>query len=146
MTASSFDALIAGYGVPAGHFDELLAVSRTPRPSWAAFGRLAGDLGPAQLSRAQARVARQIHENGVTYNVYADVGSPARPWALDVLPHLPQVDWSWPLRHKREALVIGLVWLAVLVLLVGGTDGGNAAFKHSGTSPAATRPSRTALS
>ncbi len=30
---------------------------------------------------------------------------------LDVLPHLPQVDWSWPLRHKQEALVIGIVWI-----------------------------------
>ena len=37
--------------------------------------------------------------------------------SLDVLPHLPQVDWSWPLRHKREAIVIGAVWLAVLILL-----------------------------
>jgi uncharacterized membrane protein YbhN (UPF0104 family) len=37
---------------------------------------------------------------------------------LDVLPHLPQVDWSWPLRHKREAVVIGAVWLAVLILLL----------------------------
>ena len=36
--------------------------------------------------------------------------------SLDVLPHLPQVDWSWPLRHKKEALVIGLVWLVVLIL------------------------------
>jgi uncharacterized membrane protein YbhN (UPF0104 family) len=36
---------------------------------------------------------------------------------LSVLPHLPQVDWSWPLRHKREALVIGIVWIAVLALL-----------------------------
>jgi uncharacterized membrane protein YbhN (UPF0104 family) len=36
---------------------------------------------------------------------------------LDVLPHLPQVDWSWPLRHKKEALVIGAVWLAVLILV-----------------------------
>jgi uncharacterized membrane protein YbhN (UPF0104 family) len=36
---------------------------------------------------------------------------------LDVLPDLPQVDWSWPLRHKREALVIGIVWVAVLALL-----------------------------
>jgi uncharacterized membrane protein YbhN (UPF0104 family) len=36
---------------------------------------------------------------------------------LNVLPHLPQVDWSWPLRHKREALVIGVVWLAVLIFL-----------------------------
>jgi uncharacterized membrane protein YbhN (UPF0104 family) len=37
---------------------------------------------------------------------------------LNVLPHLPQVDWSWPLRHKREAVVIGAVWLAVLLLFV----------------------------
>jgi uncharacterized membrane protein YbhN (UPF0104 family) len=37
---------------------------------------------------------------------------------LDVLPHLPQVDWSWPLRHKREAAIIGAVWLVVLILLV----------------------------
>jgi uncharacterized membrane protein YbhN (UPF0104 family) len=36
--------------------------------------------------------------------------------SLGVLPHLPQVDWSWPLRHKREALVIGVVWIAVLIL------------------------------
>src|SRR5262249_17918125 len=93
MTAS-FEALIADYGVPAGHFGELLAAPRTPHPYWAAFGGHAGDLGPAQLSRAQARVARQIHENGVTYNVYADAGSPERPWALDVLPHLVSAaDW-----------------------------------------------------
>jgi uncharacterized membrane protein YbhN (UPF0104 family) len=38
--------------------------------------------------------------------------------SLDVLPHLPQVDWSWPLRHKKEAIVIGAVWLAVTVLLL----------------------------
>jgi glycosyltransferase 2 family protein len=38
--------------------------------------------------------------------------------SLDVLPHLPQVDWSWPLRHQREAAVIGAVWLVVLILLL----------------------------
>lgn len=46
-------------------------------------------------------------------------------WALsigvlpgfDVLPDLPQIDWSWPTRHPKEAAVIGLVWLAVLALL-----------------------------
>ena len=35
---------------------------------------------------------------------------------LDVLPHLPQVDWSWPLDHKREALIIAAVWIAVLAM------------------------------
>ena len=37
---------------------------------------------------------------------------------LDVLPHLPQVDWSWPLRHKRETAIVAGVWLAVLILLI----------------------------
>jgi uncharacterized membrane protein YbhN (UPF0104 family) len=36
---------------------------------------------------------------------------------LDVLPHLPQIEWSWPLRHKKEALVIAIVWVVVLALL-----------------------------
>ena len=35
---------------------------------------------------------------------------------LDVLPHLPQVDWSWPLNHKREFAIIAAVWIAVLIL------------------------------
>jgi uncharacterized membrane protein YbhN (UPF0104 family) len=35
---------------------------------------------------------------------------------LDVLPHLPQVDWSWPLNHKREAAIIAAVWIAVLAM------------------------------
>jgi glycosyltransferase 2 family protein len=35
---------------------------------------------------------------------------------LDVIPHLPQVDWSWPLRHKREAAIVAGVWLTVLIL------------------------------
>ena len=38
---------------------------------------------------------------------------------LGVIPHLPQVDWSWPLRHKRECLIIAAVWIAVLILLRG---------------------------
>jgi glycosyltransferase 2 family protein len=37
---------------------------------------------------------------------------------LNVLPHLPQVDWSWPLRHTREAVVIGAVWIGVLILFL----------------------------
>ena len=35
---------------------------------------------------------------------------------LGVIPHLPQVDWSWPLRHKREFLIVAAVWIAVIVL------------------------------
>jgi glycosyltransferase 2 family protein len=37
---------------------------------------------------------------------------------LGVLPHLPQVDWSYPLQHKRESLIVALVWLVVGALLL----------------------------
>ncbi len=36
--------------------------------------------------------------------------------SLDVIPHLPSVDWSWPLRHWHVAAVVAGVWLTVLVL------------------------------
>jgi uncharacterized circularly permuted ATP-grasp superfamily protein/uncharacterized alpha-E superfamily protein len=110
MPQSPFDALLDGYKVPNGHFDELIestpsssappsstlpSPSRSPRPHWEAFARHAGDLSAAQLSAAQARVTRQIHENGVTYNTYATQDGPARPWALDVLPFLvPAAEWD----------------------------------------------------
>jgi uncharacterized membrane protein YbhN (UPF0104 family) len=37
---------------------------------------------------------------------------------LDVLPRLPQVDWSWPLRHWKTTVVVVLVWGVVLVLSI----------------------------
>ena len=83
--------------MPAGHFDELLdeqpgAAAR----AGAAFAAHAGELERRRIStHAQARVARQIHENGVTYNVYAAADGPSRPWALDVLPFLvPAAEWE----------------------------------------------------
>ena len=78
-----------------GHFDELLDETGSPRPHWQAFVRHAGDLGPEHLMRQQARVERQIRENGVTYNVYASPAGPARPWAVDVLPAIiPAAEWG----------------------------------------------------
>jgi uncharacterized circularly permuted ATP-grasp superfamily protein/uncharacterized alpha-E superfamily protein len=102
--SAPLDALLPGYVVPEGHFDELLSASGRPRAHWDAFVEHAGDLSAAQLSRAQARVARQIHENGVTYNVYAAADdAPARPWALDVLPHLvPAAEWDRLARGLRQ--------------------------------------------
>ena len=88
--------LLRHYAVPAGHFDELLDASGALRPHWAAFAGRTTDLSPDALQRGQARVARTLHEDGVTYNVHAPApGSPARAWALDVLPHIvPADEWE----------------------------------------------------
>ena len=77
------------------------------RPHWAAFAERDGAVGPDELDAAQRRVARQLHDNGVTYNVQA-AGSPARAWTLDVLPHIvPADEWerlSAGLRQRARLL------------------------------------------
>ena len=89
------DLLLNSYSVPAGHFDELLDPNGMPRGWWQSLAAHA-DLSEGHLSSAQARVGRQMHENGVTYNVYAAEGGPTRPWTLDVLPFVVDgTEWGW---------------------------------------------------
>ena len=86
--------LLRAYSAPDGRFNEITDRSGALRPHWEDFARGVGALGPDALTSAQHRVARQLHENGVTYNVQA-AGSPARAWALDVLPHIvPAAEWD----------------------------------------------------
>ena len=59
------DALAAACTVPPGHFDELRDADGAPRPWWRALAAHA-DLSAGHLSTAHARIARQIHDNGVT--------------------------------------------------------------------------------
>jgi uncharacterized circularly permuted ATP-grasp superfamily protein/uncharacterized alpha-E superfamily protein len=101
------DPLLDAYSVPPGHFDELLDPGGAPRTWWASLSAHA-DLSAAHLSSAQARVSRQMHENGVTYNVYAAEDGPNRAWTLDVLPFVVQADeWtslSGGLRQRARLL------------------------------------------
>ncbi len=74
-----------------GHFDEMRGHGDTLRPSWRRFFELLGADGFADLDRRLEVVTRQIHENGMTYTVYADEGPP-RPWSLDLLPFVVDHD------------------------------------------------------
>ena len=77
----------------AGHYDELRDDAGHVRPAWRRFFELLGADGFADLDRRQNVVARQVHENGMTYTVYADEGPP-RPWSLDLLPFVVEdVEW-----------------------------------------------------
>lgn len=90
-----------------GHFDELRgAVSARatdpddapddaidpiadPADVTTAWGQFFADFvsdGLGSLEQRHARLERQIRDNGVTYNVYADEGGPQRPWSLDLFP------------------------------------------------------------
>ena len=62
---------------------------------WTTFFNFLGASGFDDLNHRTANLRRQIRDNGVTYNVYADANGPQRPWSLDLLPLIisPQ-DWS----------------------------------------------------
>ncbi|QTD43947.1 circularly permuted type 2 ATP-grasp protein [Ottowia testudinis] len=64
-------------------------------PSWHEFFQYLGPYGWEELDRRAARLARQLRDNGVTYNVYADEANLQRPWPLDLFPLLITAsDWQ----------------------------------------------------
>ena len=78
----------------AGHFDELRDPQGALQPLWAEFF---GHLGPgafADFDRRAAQLARQVREDGITYNVYSDQHGTAHRWSLDLLPFIvSRDDW-----------------------------------------------------
>jgi uncharacterized circularly permuted ATP-grasp superfamily protein/uncharacterized alpha-E superfamily protein len=88
--------LAAAMALPgdAGHFDELREAPAEPAvdgappigEAWTAFFNALGRDGFADLNRRTEALKRQIRDNGVSYNVYADASGPQRPWALDLFP------------------------------------------------------------
>ncbi|WP_225784215.1 circularly permuted type 2 ATP-grasp protein [Xenophilus sp. Marseille-Q4582] len=71
-------------------------------PAWAAFFDTLGPEGFADLPRRAVSLERQVRDNGVTYNVYADSHGPQRPWALDLFPLIISPE-SWT-RIERGVL------------------------------------------
>ena len=53
---------------------------------WRTFFEQLGSTGLNDLDRRTQTLARQVRDNGITYNVYASEGGPQRPWALDLFP------------------------------------------------------------
>jgi uncharacterized circularly permuted ATP-grasp superfamily protein/uncharacterized alpha-E superfamily protein len=88
----SMPDLLDRYPLTAGTYHELLDGSGAVRPHWRRLFDQLQRSTPAQLLQRQALLARQIQENGVTYNVYADPKGADRPWELDLLPHVIAAD------------------------------------------------------
>ncbi|MEO8203549.1 MAG: circularly permuted type 2 ATP-grasp protein [Betaproteobacteria bacterium] len=86
--------LLSAYPPASARYDEMLDAGRVPREHWhTMFDQLAA--APPELMRERLQaVKRQVSENGITYNVYADAQGADRPWDLDVLPLiLPHEEW-----------------------------------------------------
>src|SRR5450755_4029891 len=87
--------LIAGYAAPDDRYDELLTASGEPRPHWDAFVRSFAERGEREVSDTLTLTERQIREQGITYNVYADAMGAHRPWEVDPIPLLlPANEWE----------------------------------------------------
>ncbi|VVN69246.1 circularly permuted type 2 ATP-grasp protein [Pseudomonas fluorescens] len=87
--------LLDRYPLTAGTYHELLDASGAVRPHWRRLFEQLQRSTSAQLVQRQALLARQIQENGVTYNVYADPKGADRPWELDLLPHvIAAAEWQ----------------------------------------------------
>ncbi|WP_213875509.1 circularly permuted type 2 ATP-grasp protein [Pseudomonas sp. dw_358] len=87
--------LLDRYPLSAGTYHEMLEADGAVRPHWRRLFDQLQRSSSAQLGQRQALMARQIQENGVTYNVYADPKGADRPWELDLLPNLiPAAEWQ----------------------------------------------------
>jgi uncharacterized circularly permuted ATP-grasp superfamily protein len=80
--------LLDDYPLSDAAYHELVDAKRRVRPHWRRLFERLQAARPEQLAQRQALVSRQIQENGVTYNVYADPEGADRPWELDLLPNL----------------------------------------------------------
>lgn len=80
--------LLAGYASVEGRYDELLSAPNAPRPHWDAFLRSLAAREGLEVSETLSLMEREIRENGITYNVYADPKGADRPWEVDPLPLL----------------------------------------------------------
>ena len=80
------EQLLAAYPEASGRYDEMFEADGAPRPHWQALYDYLGNATPALIRERLQSVARQVRENGVTYNVYADPQGADRPWDLDLLP------------------------------------------------------------
>ena len=75
--------------------DDAAARERPPlAPYWTDFFEQLGPAGFNDLPRRAVSLERQIRDNGVTYNVYADADGPQRPWSLDLFPLIVSPE-SW---------------------------------------------------
>ena len=71
------------------------ASSKGPSADWTRFFNFLGGDGFDDLSHRTVNLRRQIRDNGVTYNVYADANGPQRPWSLDLFPLILSAhDWA----------------------------------------------------
>ena len=105
--------LLHRYRAAPGTFDELLDAKGQPRAHWKRLHQMLAAERTGTMRERKESVQREVRENGIAYNVYADAKGVQRPWDLNALPLiLAQDDWA-----NIEAAVIQRASLFNKVLL-----------------------------
>ena len=85
-----------------GHYDELRGGisndegnANSINVNWTDFFKYLGHQGLDDFDLRTNDLTRQVRDNGITYNVYADQNGPQRPWSLDLFPLIiSSADWK----------------------------------------------------
>lgn len=76
-------------------FDEMADRDGNIFPHWQRLAESFGQMDPEKLETKAREAARQLRENGVTYNIYGDPDGLNRPWMLDPIPVVfSSSDWD----------------------------------------------------
>ncbi len=95
MFSTRPDSVLNAYPHAKLRYDEMFAPDASVRPHWQALLAQLQDTSVEQMAQKVSALERQVRENGVTYNVYADPQGTDRPWELDPLPMiLPAQEWA----------------------------------------------------
>ncbi|MGR9115105.1 MAG: circularly permuted type 2 ATP-grasp protein [Gammaproteobacteria bacterium] len=83
------------YATQLGTYDEMYATQDKLLPHWEHFMAALTKMGADELASRRREAQRLLRHNGVTYNVYVESQSLARPWQLDPVPLLiSDEEWS----------------------------------------------------
>jgi uncharacterized circularly permuted ATP-grasp superfamily protein/uncharacterized alpha-E superfamily protein len=82
------------YEANPGFYDEVLGSGQV-RPHWLPLTESLTSMGHAGLAKRWQQGLRMIQDNAITYNVYGDPLTTARPWPLDPVPLvMQQNEWK----------------------------------------------------
>lgn len=112
VLSSSLTSLWETYHSPPGVFDEALFPDGQVRPHWYALREGLQSIAPQELARRTAEAERLLHDNGVTFDVFRDVGASPRLWRLDLIPFvIPAAEWQ-----VLQAGIDQRAWLLQLII------------------------------
>ncbi len=104
LESHSVAALAQATQARVGHYDELRgsvardhsadtatlsepgSVNEQMAEVWRGFFSTLQNDTASDMDQRAVNLARQVRDNGITYNVYADENGPQRPWSLDLFP------------------------------------------------------------